>query len=261
MYDFAAKLPSIIELIDIFLVAVVLYWVMRLVRNTRAERMLWGLAVIVLVYFISDRVHLYTFHWILNKFLASIVLLVIVVFQKDIRKALGEMGRPFIGRKNIETGFLEEVSKGVTAMSIGRIGGLIVIERGIDLLDFVDTGVDIDGEVSKELLLTIFNPSSPMHDGAVIIRAGRVARAGSILPLTSRELTKSMGTRHRAAIGLSEETDGVVIVVSEKTGEISVVVEETLEMGIEPAELLGRLRAVIDIDESASRGIFGRYRQ
>jgi len=260
MFDIAARLPSLIEVVDILLVAVVLYWVMRLVRNTRAERMLWGLAVIVLVYFVSDRVQLHTFHWILNKFLASIVLLVIVVFQKDIRKALGEMGRPFIGRKIIETGFLEEVSKGVIAMSVGKIGGLIVIERGIDLLDFVDTGVKIDAEASRELLLTIFNPSSPLHDGAVIIRGGRIARAGSILPLTSRELTKSMGTRHRAAIGISEETDGVVIVVSEKTGEISVVVEETLEMGVEPVELLARLRSVITIDETASKGLFGRYR-
>lgn len=260
MYDFAARLPSIIELIDIILVAVVLYWVMRLVKNTRAERMLWGLAVIVLVYFISDRVHLYTFHWILNKFLASIVILVIVVFQKDIRKALGEMGRPFIGRKTIETGFIEDVSKAVTTMSAGRVGGLIVIERGIDLLDFVDTGVDIDAAASKELLLMIFDPASPMHDGAVIIREGRLARAGSILPLTSRELTKSMGTRHRAAIGLSEETDAVVIVVSEKTGDISLVVEETLEMGIEPAELLGRLKKVIEVDESTAKGFFGRNR-
>ena len=260
MFEVAARLPSIIEFIDILLVAVVLYWVMRLVRNTRAERMLWGLAVIVLVYFVSDRVQLHTFHWILNKFLASIVLLVIVVFQKDIRKALGEMGRPFIGRKSIETGFLEEVSKGVTAMSAGRIGGLIVIERGIDLLDFVDAGVDIDAKPSKELLLMIFNTSSPLHDGAVIIRSGRIARAGAILPLTGRELTKSMGTRHRAAIGLSEETDGVVIVVSEKTGEISVVVEETLEMGIEPVELLAKLRDVIDIGDVNSIGLLGRYR-
>jgi uncharacterized protein (TIGR00159 family) len=260
MYDFAARLPSIIELLDIVLVAVVLYWAMRLVRHTRAERMLWGLAVIVLLYFVSDRVHLYTFHWILNKFLASIVILVIVVFQKDIRKALGEMGRLFTGRKTIETEFIADVCKAVTAMSVGRVGGLIVIERGIDLLDFINTGVDIDAEASKELLLMIFNTSSPLHDGAVIIRGGRIARAGSILPLTGKELTKSMGTRHRAAIGLSEETDAVVIVVSEKTGEISIVVEETLEMGIEPAELLVKLRSVVEVEESSTMGLFRRHR-
>jgi diadenylate cyclase len=260
MYDFAARLPSIIELVDIILVAVVLYWVMRLVRHTRAERMLWGLAVIVLLYFVSERMQLYTFHWILNKFLASIVILVIVVFQKDIRKALGEMGRLFTSRKNIETEFLADVCKAVTAMSVSHIGGLIVIERGIDLLDFIDTGVDIDAEASKELLLMIFNTSSPLHDGAVIIRGGRLARAGSILPLTSKELTKSMGTRHRAAIGLSEETDAVVIVVSEKTGEISLVVEETLEMGIEPTELLQRLHSVVEVEDIASKGIFRRHR-
>ncbi len=256
MLEGFASFPSIVDLLDIIIVAVVLYWVMLLVRGTRAERMLWGLAIIVLVYFISARMELYTFHWILNKFLASIVIIIIVVFQQDIRKALVQMGRPFTSHRVSSTEFLDEIYKAVITMSTNRIGGLIVIERGIDLGDFIDTGVTLDAEVSKELLLTIFNPSTPLHDGAVVIRNSRIFKAGCILPLTGKELTKSMGTRHRAAIGLSEETDAVIVVVSEKTGEVSLVVEERLELGIEPTELLSRLKRVIETENGQKRGLF-----
>ncbi len=238
-------LPWIVSVVDILIVTVVLYWVIRLLKGTRAERMLYGLAVVVVVYFISGRAELNTLHWILSNFLGSIVIIIIVVFQQDIRRALVQVGRPFTGRERAdETGFLDEISRGVISMSNTLTGGLIVIERSVDLSEFFESGVEIDAEVTRELIMTIFNKHSPLHDGAVIVKDGRIAKAGCILPLTEKELTKSMGTRHRAAIGMSEETDAVVIVISEKTGGISIVFEEKIELGVEPGELLSRLRKI-----------------
>jgi uncharacterized protein (TIGR00159 family) len=248
---------SLIDILDILIVAVLFYWAMLLIKGTRAERMLWGFAVIVVVYFVSRSMELFTLHWILNNFLAFTVIIIIVVFQQDIRRALMHMGRPFSSR---ETGhsqeFLEEIAKAIYSMSAGRIGGIIVIERGVDLKDFLDSGVDIDANVSKELLLTIFHPDTPLLDGAVVVREGRIVKAGCILPLTVKELTESMGTRHRAALGLTEETDAAVIVVSEKTGEVSLVVEERIETGPDLKVLLARLKKIFLTGEEPRKGLF-----
>ncbi len=249
------RLPGVADILDILIVAVLLYWIMVLVRGTRAERMLWGLGMIVIIYFISKRMEFFTLHWILNSFLASIVIIIIVVFQQDIRRALVQMGRPFANRDTIhfEERVLDEIARASISMSTTKMGGIIVIERGIDLRDFLDTGVDIDGEVSRELLLTIFNPGSPLHDGAVVVRGGRIAKAGCILPLTEKELTKPLGTRHRAAIGLSEETDALILVVSEKTGGISIVANGTIEFGVEPTRVFARLKEIV-IKEKVRKG-------
>ncbi|MBI5598948.1 MAG: TIGR00159 family protein [Deltaproteobacteria bacterium] len=255
MFETFTALP-IITAIDIALVAVVLYWVMLLVKGTRGERMLWGLAVVVLVYFAAERMELLTLHWILNNFLGSIVIVIIVVFQQDIRRALVQMGRPFTNHEAGATGFLDEISGAVAAMSSNRMGGLIVIERGIDLRDFLESGVNIDAEVSRELILTIFDPSSPLHDGAVFVRGGRIARAGCILPLTEKKLAGKIGTRHMAAVGLSEETDAAVIVISEKTGEVSLVFDEKLELGIALTELVPRLKGIISTGGGEGRVFF-----
>lgn len=243
MFDTIFRLNNFTAIFDILIVATVLYWFMLMFKGTRAERMIWGLAVIVIVYFVSQRVELLTLHWILSNFLGSIVIFIIVVFQQDIRKALIHVGKPFssrdiTGSKEV----LEEITKAVASMSKTKTGGLMAVERGIDLTEFLDVGVDIDAKVSKELLLSVFNTYSPMHDGAVIIKGGRVFKAGCILPLTEKELVKSMGTRHRAAIGLSEETDAAVIVVSEETGEITLVVEERVQKGLAPDSLLSELK-------------------
>lgn len=243
--DMLFRFSTIAAMLDILLVAGVLYWLMLMFKGTRAERMLWGLAVIVLVYFLSFRVELLTLHWILSNFLGSIAIFIIVVFQQDIRRALVQMGRPFSSKdmvRSIEN--LEEITKAVIAMSASRTGCLIVIERAVDLTEFLDTGVEIDAKASRELLLSIFNSNSPMHDGAVVIRGNRILKAGCILPLSEKELSKSMGTRHRAAVGLAEETDAIIIVASEETGDVTLVVEDELEMGVNPADLLDSLKAI-----------------
>lgn len=246
---------SIIDVVDIIIVASFFYWVMVLVRGTRAERMLWGLAVIVIVFFVSRRMELFTLHWILNNFLASIVIIIIVVFQQDIRRALVQMGRPFSTRESGHPSeSIEEITKAISSMSASKTGGLIVIERAVDLRDFLESGVTIDARLSKEILLTIFNPDAPLHDGAVVIKGGRVIKAGCILPLTAKELVGSMGTRHRAALGLTEETDAVVIVVSEKTGEVSLVIEERIETGPDLKVLFARLKKIFFTGQKPRKG-------
>lgn len=257
MLESIFRLDNIVALLDILIVATVLYWLMLMFRGTRAERMLWGLSVIVLVYFISQSVELLTLHWILSNFLGSIVIFIIVVFQQDIRKALIQMGKPFSSRDVIASKeLIEEVARAVTSMSKKKTGGLVVIERSMELNDFINIGADIDAKVSKELLLSIFNPQSPLHDGAVIIKGGRVFRAGCILPLTDKELTKSMGTRHRAAVGLAEETDAVIIVVSEETGEITLVFEEEVKAGLDAERLISDLNKLFMPSGDSRKSIF-----
>ncbi len=237
------SLGTLVTVLDILLVASLLYWFMLMFKGTRAERMLWGIAIIIVMYFVSQRVELLTLHWILSNFLGSIAIFIIVVFQQDIRKALVQMGKPFSSRDFAGSmSVLDEIVRAVGVMSNTQTGGLVVIERGMDLSDFLEVGIDIDAVLSKELLLSIFNPAAPMHDGAVLVRGSKVAKAGCILPLTEKELTKSMGTRHRAAIGLAEETDAAIIVVSEQTGEITLVVEDGLYVGLDTEKLLDDLK-------------------
>lgn len=236
-----------IDLVDILIVAFVIYRLMLLVKGTRAERMLWGLAVIVLVYFISLRMELFTLHWILSNFLSSIVIIVIVVFQRDIRRVLVQVGKTsFLGRgEGSKQEIFEELAKAAFQMSGKRVGALIVLEKDVGLGDYLDMGIEIDAKVSSEMLLSIFNPSSPVHDGATIIRKARIDRAGCLLPLArDQEVSKSLGTRHRAALGLTEETDAVVIVVSEETGEVSLVDDGEIDRNMDASTLLKRLKDI-----------------
>lgn len=253
------SISSLVTVLDILLVAALLYWFMLMFKGTRAERMLWGIAIIIVLYFVSQRVELLTLHWILSNFLGSIAIFIIVVFQQDIRKALAHMGKPFSSRDIAASrGVLDEITRAVFAMSKSRTGCIIAIERSIDIAEFLEAGVALDALLSKDLLLGIFNPSSPMHDGAVLVCGSRVARAGCILPLTEKELTKTMGTRHRAAIGLAEESDAVIIVVSEQTGEITLVVEDGLYSGIDTERLLADLKKLFAYKGYSGKGLFPR---
>ncbi|MBE9531874.1 MAG: TIGR00159 family protein [Proteobacteria bacterium] len=246
-----------LAVLDIVLVAFILYWMMLFLKGTRAQRMIGGIVIIVILYFVSQRAELLTLHWLLSNFLGSIIIVIIVVFQQDIRRALMQMGRPFSsGGQIMDRGFLDELSSAVSTMSEERTGALIAIEREVDLTEFVEGGVGIDSWVSKDLLLSIFNPDSPIHDGAVIIRRQRLSKAGAILPLTEKELTSSMGTRHRAALGLSEETDSVIVVVSEKSGEISIATEGSFEKGFDYESLLLRLKDVLISGSEPKRSFF-----
>ncbi|MBI5886705.1 MAG: TIGR00159 family protein [Deltaproteobacteria bacterium] len=241
--DILLRLHNIVEVIDIIIVAMVIYWLMLMFKGSKAERMLWGLGVIIILYFVSQRVELLTLHWILNNFLSSIVVFIIVVFQQDIRRALAQVGRPFSLADIKGAGpYIDEAVKAVARMSREKTGALIVFERTMDLGDYLETGVTLDSKVTREILLSIFNTRSPLHDGAVVVRQGRVFKAGCILPLTDKDVSSEMGTRHRAAMGLAEETDAVIVAVSEETGEITLVVEDKATKRIEPGWLAGELK-------------------
>ncbi len=249
-YSFV-NLKNVVSILDILIVAVFIYWLILIVRRTRAERMLWGLGVVIIAYFVSLRAELVTLHWILSNFLGSIIIFIIVVFQQDIRRALTQMGRPFISRDLKKTAgtVIDEVVDAVIAMSGKRTGCLIVFERSVGLSEVVGGGVEIDSTVKKELLLAIFNTSAPTHDGAVIIRGSRIFKAGCILPLSKSEITRSVGTRHRAALGIAEETDALAVVVSEQTGEIAVAVDAKLRMRLKSEQLMRLLTEMLPSTE------------
>jgi diadenylate cyclase len=218
----------IADVADVLIVAFLLYRVLLLVRGTRAMQMAIGLGLVFLAYQLARGIGLITLYTILDSLLTYIVLLVVVVFQNDIRRVLARVGaQPFLRGevKQREIHAVEEVVKAAQAMSAHHIGALIVFERDASIAEFMQQeGTVLDAAVSKELLLSLFISSAdnPNHDGAAIIRDGRIWQAGVFLPLAGNpKLDRSLGTRHRAALGISEETDAVVVVVSEERGNIS----------------------------------------
>ena len=213
------------DIVDILIVSYIIYRVILLIRGTRAVQMLVGIIVITIIYFISSQLGLLALHWLLRTFLSSILLIAIIVFQRDIRRALAGMGKtPFLKYQDMAERDLGEIISAAVYMARRRIGALIIIERENGLRDYIDSGFLIDARLLHELLVSIFFPMSPMHDGGVIIQNGRIHSAGCLLPLSRNpKINKRYGTRHRAALGLSEETDAVIIVVSEETQEISIV--------------------------------------
>ncbi|HEX9021234.1 MAG TPA: diadenylate cyclase CdaA [Nitrospirota bacterium] len=215
------------DTVDIALVYYIFYRLLLLIKGTRAFQMLIGIGLIVLVLIASRAFEFYTLDWLIHSFWSQIVLAVVVLFQPEIRRTLAQVGRrnPFRSLSPVEgSKFIEETVKAAVSMANKRIGALIVLERDTDLSTIVEMGTDLDAKVTKEILVSIFLPYSPIHDGAAIIRNGRIVSAGCFLPLTlSSNLSKALGTRHRAAVGLTEETDAVVVVVSEETGEIALV--------------------------------------
>jgi diadenylate cyclase len=221
------------DLIDIALVAMVVYTLMRQVRGTRAAKMLLGLVVLLLVSIVARLVPLYTLDWLLNGLWAYIVIGLIVVFQPEIRRALARMGQTSLFdalASAEEMKGIEEVVRATVSLSRSRCGALIVLERGTMLDDFVELGTQLDAKISMEVLLALFLPNSPIHDGSVVIRGNRIVAAGCFLPISlSSDIHRTLGTRHRAALGITEETDCVVVVVSEETGDMSVVLDNKLE--------------------------------
>ena len=214
------------DAVDIGIIAFVIYRIIDLVRGTRAARMLVGLFVVFLAYLSSQFFDLYTLNWVLDNFLSSILLVIVVIFQNDIRRALTQVGSgSFFGSEfGMQGHDLEEIVRAVVTLAGKRIGALIVFEREVGLNEYVEGGTAIDAQIGKELIASVFVPTSPIHDGSLIVRGGRVAAAGCFLPLTTNpNVSKTLGTRHRAAIGLTEETDALAIVVSEEEGSISLV--------------------------------------
>jgi diadenylate cyclase len=230
---------------DVLLVAVGIYWLLLLIKGTRAIQILVGLGALIGLRVAADFFELLTLAWLLDNFLGPAVLIVVILFQADIRRGLGRLGRGFFPRlsERQESQIVEEVVRAAQALSARRIGALIVLERRTGLDDQVESGTPIDAAVSKELLTSLFQPTSPLHDGAVLIQQGRVSHAGAILPLTLRtDLPEGVGTRHRAAVGITEETDAAVIVVSEETGAIAVVMGGEMIRGLDAPRLREVLR-------------------
>jgi len=238
----------LLDLLDIGIVAFIIYRIILLIKGTRAVQMLLGLAVILLVYAASRIGGLHTLNWFLSNFLSSIILVIVVIFQNDIRRALMHVGRnPFFSGMSYqeETALIDEIVQASVALGQKKIGGLIVIERETGLKDVLETGTAIDAKVSSEIIQAIFLTGSPIHDGALVVQQGRLKQAGCFLPLSQNaDISKYLGTRHRAAIGLTELLDAVAVVISEETGKISVVVNGGITRALDATDLrkvLGRL--------------------
>jgi len=235
------------DIADIGIVAFITYRLILLIRGTRAIQMIAGLGVLTIVYFGARELGLMTLYWLLGTILSSIFLIIIIVFQRDIRRALIQMGQasPF-GQSSEETYLaIDEIIKATSYLSKKKIGALIVLERETGLREYIEAGTIIDAELSSALLISIFHTSSPLHDGAVFIKDGRIFSAGCVLPLTKNPyISKHLGTRHRAAIGISEETDALAIVVSEETKEISIVQHGAISTNMGEKALRNRLDAI-----------------
>ena len=235
------------DICDILIVSYLIYRIILLIRGTRAMQMLAGIAVLIVVYFGARELEFLTLYWLLGTFLSSIFLIIIIIFQRDIRRALTQVGQqtPFVKSHEDTIHALEEIVVATQRLSLKKIGALIVIERDTGLKDYVESALTIDAQVSKELLLSIFHTESPLHDGGVVIRRGRILTAGCVLPLTKNPyISKRLGTRHRAAIGLSEETDAIIIVVSEETRQISLVQHGAITTDLDASSLRSRLDAL-----------------
>jgi diadenylate cyclase len=242
------------DFVDILVVAFVIHQLISIIRGTRSVQMVLGLVILTLVYFLASVLDLAVLKWVMQTFLSSLLLIVIIVFQHDIRRALTQVGKsPFHRHTDVADKELEEIIRTLFYLAKRRIGALIVIERETSLGDFIDSGFKLDARLTKELLISIFMPVSPLHDGAVIVSKGRIQHAGCILPLTQNPyINKRYGTRHRAAIGLTEETDAVVLVISEETQEISIVRHGALTIVEDEISLANSLRAIFIADNGPS---------
>ena len=239
-----------LDLLDILLVAYIIYRILLLIKGTRTVQMLVGLAVLLVVYVGSQVGGLFTLNWLLDNFLSSIILVIVVIFQNDIRRALMHMGRnPFFADQSFreEDKAIDELVRGCTSLAGRRYGALLVIERETGINDFLEVGTELDAKLTADLLGAIFHPQSPIHDGAIIIQRGRLTRAGCFLPLTQNpSVSPRLGTRHRAAIGLTELVDAVAIVVSEETGKVSVVVSGKMTRDLDAITLRKVLRRLLE---------------
>jgi diadenylate cyclase len=246
------------DLLDVLIVAVVIYEILKMLRGTRAVQMALGAGLLVLLFYLSRWVHLETVNWLIRNMVGYLVFALIVLFQADIRRALAHVGRtPFgsyFARAQRVDETIEEIVVAAGLLSAQRVGGIIAIERSIGLRNYIEGGIPLDATVTYDLLVTIFRPGTPLHDGAVIIQGERLAAAACFLPLTVNPLvSKDFGTRHRAAIGLTEETDAVTVIVSEETGRISLALDGGIESGLTADTLRERLRELLTARRHESR--------
>src|SRR5438270_3620849 len=233
-----------VSAIDIILVAVIIYEFLMLIRGTRAAPMLLGVAVLALAFYFARIGELSTLNWLLSTLFPYVVFALIVVFQSEIRHALARLGTrlSFSRSSSSEADAYDDIVLAANLFSQNQTGALIVIERDIGLRTYIESGVPLDARISYDLLATIFRPSAPLHDGAVIVQGERVAAAACFLPLSMNPvLSTQLGTRHRAGIGITEETDAIAVVVSEETGTISLALAGSIERDLSVDKLRERM--------------------
>ena len=240
------------DLLDIAIVSIVVYELLKLIRGTRAVQMAIGIAVVAGLFYLSLGLQLETLNWLIRNIVGYVVFAAIVLLQADIRRALMHLGRAPIFRRferaESDDDTIEELVVAAGALSAKRTGAIIVVERRIGLRNFIESGIPLDARLTYDLLVSIFQPTSPLHDGAVIVQGDRVAAAACFLPLTvNPRLSRDLGSRHRAALGVTEENDSIAIVVSEETGSISLVLDGAIERNLDTERLRARLNALITV--------------
>jgi len=244
------KPQILVDVIDILIVAFLFYRLFAMIKGTRAAQMFVGLVFIVIASIIAQWFRLNALNWIIGSLKTVWVILFVILFQPELRALLTHVGQNRLLRALIRVGdggVLKEILSAVEDMSKERRGALIVVERDMGLRDYIETGTKLDAAVTKELLETVFTPHSPLHDGAVVIRGDQIAAAGCILPLSETPgLSPILGTRHRAALGLAEETDACVFVVSEETGAISIAHKGELKWNLDEGQLRSELAAIFN---------------
>ena len=239
------------DVVDFLVVAIVIYEFLKLIRGTRAVQMALGSLLLVLLFFFSRWAPLQTVNWAIRNIIGYVVFAAIVLFQSDIRRALAHFGRApvfrYFQKRNVPfDDVIEELVVAATILAEKRLGAIIAIERAIGLRNYIESGIPLDATVTHDLLLSIFQTRAPLHAGAVLIQADRIAAAACFLPLTvNPQLSRELGSRHRAAIGLTEENDAVAIVVSEESGKISLTLEGRIERGLGADLLRARLTELI----------------
>ncbi len=237
--------------LDIGIITFLVYRLLQILRGSRAMQMVAGLAVIMLAYVVSRALGLFTLNWILDNFLGSIILVIIVIFQSDIRRALTQVGAaPLFGtaERMVESreSIIDEVAQAAMMLAEKKVGGLVVLEREVGLNEYMEIGTRLDARVSRELIVSVFLPHSPIHDGALVVQKGRVTAVRCLLPLSANpNLRKTWGTRHRAALGVTEETDAVAVVISEQEGTVSLVVSGNVTENVNDIRLRGALRGLL----------------
>jgi diadenylate cyclase len=258
--------PSITgwDLLDIAVVAVLIYELLLLIRGTRAMQMALSGAFLIALFFLSEWLDLETVNWLIRNLATYVVFAIIVLFQADIRRALAHFGRAqffkYFERASSDDETLEELVVAASTLAARHIGAIIVVERQIGLRNYIEGGIPLDALVTYDLLASIFNTGSPLHDGAVIVQGDRVAAAACFLPLSvNPRVSRELGTRHRAALGITEENDAVAIVVSEETGVISLAIGGGLERGLSVDVLQRRLQSLLGVrGRPRSRGAEAR---
>lgn len=257
MFESSWEYTSLIRnAIDVALVAFIIYRGLLLIRGTRAAPMLAGLTILVLLYLLASQLGFITLGWLLSNVLSSIILVVVVLFQDDIRRVLTKVGMQPLPRRplpSLISNTVEELAVVCSKLSAQKLGALIIIQRDVGLEQFIEDGTTLNAAVNRKLLYSLFVKESALHDGAVVIEGDSIKAAGCLLPLSlNPDLDPNLGTRHRAALGVSEQSDCLAVVVSEQNGSISLAREGRLIQNLEPANLRDTLRRLLELPPSTS---------